>query len=310
MHSFDDLLNHLDRAGIVPAPDELADALWLARHMRMRQTEQADGLKEEKKALPRTESEQPPTDIPPPRKNPDSLSRRSEPERIYPKTMRGGGFSARAFRSPAIPMLPDRLNLDRSLRPLRRKVPSPSRLELDEEASVRHIAETGLWQPKLRGEPERCYNLMLLADWGESMRIWGPAIKELQRLLEREGRGLRTWYLDSDRYYPELYSGPDFAEARRCSPEEIFGSRGRHLLLLLSDCTACAWHSGGIFKLLALWGRRLPLALVQMLPDRLWAGTALGYAAMTHYHAVGPLSDNRRLYSDDCSPGADSLNLP
>ena len=48
------------------------------------------------------------------------------------------------------------------------------------------------------------------------------------------------------------------------------------MILLISDCVSPAWQTRRITEVLNVWGRDHPTAIVQMLPQRLWSGTALG----------------------------------
>lgn len=78
-----------------------------------------------------------------------------------------------------------------------RKVPSRLRQELDEAATVSQIAETRLWIPVLRPQPERWLDLDLVVEDSKTTIIWERTIAELEQLLTYQGafRTLRTWRL-------------------------------------------------------------------------------------------------------------------
>ena len=111
------------------------------------------------------------------------------------------------FPAPAAPALRTRLELGRSLRPLMRKVPSRLRQELDEAATVKQIAETGLWIPVVRPEAERWLELDFVVEDSKTTVIWERTIAELEQLMAYQGafRTLRTWRLA----LPESASAPE-----------------------------------------------------------------------------------------------------
>ena len=92
-----------------------------------------------------------------------------------------------SVRGPALPALRHQLQLSRSLRPLKRRVPSPTSFTVDEPATVVHAAEEGIWLPVLRPVPSRWLDLTLVADQSSSMVLWRQTIAELQTLIEQLG---------------------------------------------------------------------------------------------------------------------------
>src|SRR6185437_1067468 len=98
---------------------------------------------------------------------------------------------------------------------------------------------------------------------------------------ERHGafRDVRVWLLDTDTAdgRPTLYAGTESAtsHARPSTPRELVDPGRQRLVLVVSDCVAPAWSSGGVQSLLCLWGQTSPVAIVHMLPQRLWRYTAI-----------------------------------
>src|SRR5258708_460555 len=92
-----------------------------------------------------------------------------------------------SFKSPAASALPGSLALARALRPLMRRVPSHIGLILDEQATIRQIAETNakFWLPVRRPALARWLDVALVVDEGTSMMLWRQAITELQALQEQ-----------------------------------------------------------------------------------------------------------------------------
>ena len=68
--------------------------------------------------------------------------------------------------------LPGALELARKLRPLSRRVPSRTRVYLDEAATAQRIAEERVWIPVLYPAPARWLEAALIIDTNASMRVW------------------------------------------------------------------------------------------------------------------------------------------
>ena len=290
---------------IEPSAEEVADAVWLALHMwgppRDPASERSDS------GAARGEKEPEPGPEPGSRQAPkdragggtiqqeadDSLT---EAERRWSlhvsrpqQGARATAGSATPIRSPAAQALPGALDLNRALRPLMRRVPSRRLTIFDEEATAGRIAEEGLWVPVLRPALARRFDVALVADDSASMRVWRQTVVEFQRLLERQGafRDVRLWRLKSDAPGDEV---PLYASGRmaRRHPRELIDPAGRRLILLLTDCVSRAWEGRHLPQLLAEWGQRNHVAIVQMLPQRLWPQTALFEAEFFSVRAPAP----------------------
>ncbi|MEV7281393.1 SAV_2336 N-terminal domain-related protein [Streptomyces sp. NPDC093111] len=169
--------------------------------------------------------------------------------------------------APAPPMLARPLALQRSLRPLRRTVPSAAGRELDETATADRIAALGAgrraWLPVLRPRQERWLHLRIVLDTGPTMTMWRPLARELHTALAQTGafRTLDVLRLGEDGRLPRRHR-----------------ERGRTAVLVVSDAMGPQWHEGpaGVRwrgTLAALAGEA-PVALLQPLPERLWRHTA------------------------------------
>ncbi|MGP2438713.1 SAV_2336 N-terminal domain-related protein [Streptomyces sp. JW3] len=176
-----------------------------------------------------------------------------------------------ALLAPAPPMLPHPLALQRSLRPLRRRTDAPAVREVDEAATADRIARLGAdprwWLPVLRPARERWLRLHLVHDDGPTMPVWRPLVRELHTTLAQSGV-FRTVTLH--RALPDGTVAGDGVHA----PAD-----GRTVTLLISDCMGPQWRAGPAgdrwFAALRRWARRMPLAVVQPLPEHLWRDTAL-----------------------------------
>ena len=178
-----------------------------------------------------------------------------------------------AARSPAVPAVPNQLELSRSLRPLGRKVPSRSVRVADEVRTAEFVADTGLWVPALEPQRMRWLDVAVVVDRSASMAVWGQTITELRGILERAGifRDVRTWYLNGDSRTGPVAMHSEMGRSRPGRPPNgLIDPTGRRLILVVTDCVGQAWGNGAIAPTLERWARSGPVAVLQMLPQRMW----------------------------------------
>jgi type VI secretion system ImpB/VipA family protein len=201
---------------------------------------------------------------------------------------------ALAIVAPSGKALLGSIFLSRALRPFNRRVPARQQWQLDEEATVRRYAEDRLWVPVLRPAKARWLEVAIIVDAAPSMLLWQPVIREFRWILERQGafRDVREWQLETMSIPLGLHRGLHAIPRR---PEEVVDPAGRRLVLVVSDCVAPAWRRPELARWLGLWGRYQPVAIVQMLPERLWPATGLGVFRGVRLTAQEPGLPNSRL---------------
>ncbi|QXJ24503.1 hypothetical protein AGRA3207_005838 [Actinomadura graeca] len=214
---------------------------------------------------------------------------------LHPRPARGaataggtaGGAAGGAVEVlvPTAPMLADPLGVQRALRPLKRRVPSRHRLELDEDATAARIADARMtgalntgahsvgarrWTPVLVPAPERWLTLTLVVDGGPTMRLWQPLARELAEALVRQGafRDVHVGHLDVTGRVSSAAGAPPR------DPGTLLDGSGRHAVLVLSDCSGPHWWDGRAARAVRRWAQAGPAAIVQPLPERLWRRTA------------------------------------
>ena len=210
----------------------------------------------------------------------------------------GKGEEALSVRLPDAPALPNALALGRALRPLKRRVESRDRTVLDEVATAERIADADLWLPALRPAPERWLDLVLIVEEGTPSReIWQRGIREFQQLLERHGsfRSVRVWRMDARGQQLRFRAGLNEACDRVSSLRELDVSQGRRSIWILSDAVSAAWRGGPLLFALQRWARRDPVALVQLLPERMWERSVLGANVSVRLHGTLPGGRNASL---------------
>jgi O-acetyl-ADP-ribose deacetylase (regulator of RNase III) len=305
------LVQALQSHDLDPIAEEVADLIWLAQHIvlpargedddrRHDQPADADTANsaEEGAGAPAIDLSQLPQQ--------DLAADDPATAQVFLPGADGSGMAeasgGMSFRSPAGAALPGALEIARALRPLMRRVPSRTNMVLDAEATVQRIADEKIWAPRLRPANARWLELALVIDESQSMAIWQRTIAELRRLLERHGafRDVRTWGLVTDAADGKAQLRAGIGPAARARPirsaRELIDPAGRRLILIVSDCVAPAWYaSGQAGALLQTWAEHGPVALVQVLPERLWVRCGLGDALPATLRAPAPGVANARL---------------
>ncbi|MGW1374329.1 SAV_2336 N-terminal domain-related protein [Streptomyces sp. NPDC002446] len=192
---------------------------------------------------------------------------------------------------PIASAFPGLLPLQRALRPVQRYRPpaAPVRRTLDEPATAELSAHAETIIPVLRGVHRRAAALRLLMDGSSSMAVWEQMLHDLRQVCERVGafRDVTVHYL-----HPH---GPDVGVAALPGPgrplrpaDQLHDPTGHHLTLVISDCAGPLWRDGRMQRLLYRWAADAPLAVVQPLPQRMWARTLLPAVAGTLVRRQGP----------------------
>ncbi|MFE3199577.1 SAV_2336 N-terminal domain-related protein [Embleya sp. NPDC059237] len=172
-------------------------------------------------------------------------------------------------RPPAASILPDRLELARLLRRLRRHGAAPDAVVLDEEATAEHAALTDLIVPVLEPARERWFELALVVDTAPSIAPWRRLLAEFTRLVSGNGtfRAVRSWSLDTDVPGRAVLRTPFGTPAQPAAPA---GPTGRRIIMVITDGVGRAWSHPQTAAMLASWGRQCPVVLLNLLPKRWW----------------------------------------
>ena len=201
----------------------------------------------------------------------------------------------------AAPHFPGSADIVRALRPLKRKVPSwrAEEVVLDEDATAEQAVQDGLWLPVTKPDTVRWLDLTLVVDVSPSMELWRSTVAAVISLSERLGafRSIQLRLLDTHKpsegspATPVLRGGTLATPIR--GPAELLDPSGRRILLVLTDGVGQCWRQHLVSPLLAQWGASMPVAVVHLLPQRLWRRGGLGLhpARLT---MPGPLRPNRR----------------
>lgn len=163
-----------------------------------------------------------------------------------------------------------------ALQPLRQEVPSGRMDALDEVATAEQLVQDRLGIPIFRPGRERRFDIVLVVDDSLSMTMWMDSVPQLVALLERHSsfRDVIVRYLDTDQPGEIMLRSQRFG-GRLHAATEVLEPSGRRIVWLLTDALGHAWWTGAMSALLWSWGRRLPVALVNVVPRHFWDATGL-----------------------------------
>ncbi|HET9139008.1 MAG TPA: FxSxx-COOH system tetratricopeptide repeat protein [Actinophytocola sp.] len=314
-------------------PWELADALWLTAVTGpgpepgpAQATHRMPADPPTPQPEPVGAGERPDSAAPPPEAGP-ATGTDPAPEQPVPD---GQPATSPLFRLPSPANLsgnttvPDALGVIRALRPLKSTVRSwrPDAVVLDEVATAERAAEDGLWWPEIRPETERFLDLTLVVDDGPSMALWRHRLAAFIALLEQVGafRTIRVRLLDttapeSGPAVPPTLRGATAGAAVR-SPSELLDPSGRRIVMVVTDGVAPCWRQGLAGPLLTACGQVMPVAVLNLLPQRLWQRVGLPvYSA--RLRATRKLQPNKRwtwerldTWLDGDAPDIDHTGIP
>ncbi|MEV6482515.1 SAV_2336 N-terminal domain-related protein [Streptomyces sp. NPDC051576] len=299
----DEVREAIAAAGVDTGPEELADILWLARCMGAPPAAPALGPVPSQPPTLTTAGAPPPppappapTELaaPPPRGIPlfpaPSHADISDAPRQRPTMRPAARRSGEYVRVRRAAPLDDPLALMRALRPLgRRRLPG-NRPELDEEATVMASIGHRTLFPVLRPAKERWLDLTVVVDAHSSMLLWHDLVRQWHRALVQTGlfRTTQLWYLHTDTEDVALSRTP---YGRRVPASALARPRENGLVLLLSDAVSAAWDGRGLHQALRTWAMHSVVALLDLLPQRLWAQSTIETAP--HWiRAPGPAAPN------------------
>ncbi|MDB9338683.1 MULTISPECIES: SAV_2336 N-terminal domain-related protein [Cyanophyceae] len=305
-----DLIVTLKQAGLELNAEEIADILWLANQMQQAapqpgQTEQIS----EKSTPPLTSTSPISANTTPNQSSPSTPPQKEPTVPAYPSNLIPDSDVSEEssptperlpFKAPAVSALRNSLALARAIRPLMRKVKSRTKLVLDEERTARQIAEYQVYAPVLQPARERWLELVLVVEETSTTVVWEETIAEFQKLMERHGafRNVYTWSLQTKiDGKPQIFPKKQRVTGRERSrsPKELLDATGRRLILLISDCISPVWWQGEIHRLLEIWGKHIPVAVLQLLPEQLWERTVLGLGNSVQLGTVAPGVLNSKL---------------
>lgn len=302
----------LQQAGYDLSARELSEILWLAVHIDESEISHQQRYESETSHQQPTQQvlqeDRSPTQTTETSKLPPTSSQPNKPAAdVCLPTVKSSSHTREAretvsIKIPTASSLRDSLALSRALRPLMRKVPSLTQNILDEEATVRCIAEADIWAPVLKPAPQRWLELALVIEQTSTTAVWKQTITELQKLLKYHGAfgDVRTWKLEIKGSNAQLFPQSSTGSYSKTpyKPEVLIDPKGQRLILLVSDCISPAWRSRLIHPVLELWGSKGLITILQLLPERLWERTALASEIPVQLRSLNPTVSNSKLIAN------------
>ncbi|MFF9785148.1 SAV_2336 N-terminal domain-related protein [Streptomyces nigrescens] len=267
----EELLAALEESGVEAGPEELADILWLAASIGSDEgnAETADKQQPHLGDHGGTPPNGPGASEVHPQEGEEYYSAKPAKSGSTYEPDSRQGESVLVRRAPA---LDNPLGVMRALRPLRRRtVPGVHSAELDEELSVTNSVEQRMVVPILKPQRGRWLDLALVIDTHHSMLLWHDLVSELCRTIAQTGifRDVRVWFLTgTERDATPTVAHTSSGEPRR--PQEVADPSGHRLVLVVTDTVAEGWNGPRLRSVLRHWATHNPLALLNVLPRRLW----------------------------------------
>jgi len=291
----------IDTLGLELDDIEIADALWLAQHIRFNETNESDNIEESFKSSQNDEKRTPNSHIDSSKKveketddtgtvdddfenetdSTNSLSTDSNDNQSNSTTT--SHKESLPFNTPQKRDIFITDELLKALLPLKIKYTSKKK-EFDEAKTVEFIADTDLIKPIFSTKKEPYFGLYLLIDTSSSMEIWQESIEEFIVKLRRFKifNSIEIIYLDANTDETKLYK-----DKAKTQTKNIQSFKRQNLAFVLSDAIASAWRSSDTLDTIKAIGHQTPTIFINMLPYRMWDGTILANTNITH------LSSNR-----------------
>lgn len=290
-----ELLRQLADLGLHPEPDELRDALWLARLLPKPETHRVPPPGPNDRPKPpepdpqrKTPEQPPPTGAQaPPKQKPPELP--VDPEKPQEKAAEirqplpqqsVGRDQGLPFRTPTASALPGAAAIARALRPLRQKRPERGALEFDEERTIEESILQRSFVPVQKAPVRQWLDVVLVVDGANSMVVWHRTLMEFRQLLERTAafRRVHVWTLQTGSNAARLsvVQGAFGKESKRAQNANLLAdATGQRLILYATDGVSSSWRDGRVAQVLQAWAHTTPVAILSVLPRDLLRVTAL-----------------------------------
>ena len=168
------------------------------------------------------------------------------------------------------------LKIARQLKPLKRKISSHSEMLLDIDKTVDFIAQTGVYQAILEPKESKEFSLSIIVDQGLSMFLWEEPIADFKKSILSYGifDKINFYYLATDEQKVKLFGDKNQTLLKSHKIAEL--NHRKNITFILSDCVSLAWRSNSVYDdFINFWTKHSFVAIVQMLPKRMWKRTPL-----------------------------------
>jgi len=271
---------------------QIAEALWLSQYMDSYPT-QKDESPQDETATP---NDRLPKEVTPTVNTTPPTQKRPNPN--LPKVGFDKTNNSTAYYSTYIEAYRKRTNIAQKFRKLRIKQKTTSTHEIDEERTAQYIADCGLFHPifeETKSHP-KALHLKIIIDKAPSMFLWSGRVEEFIKSFENTQifKGVTCYELHSDGGDTPMLTR--YKSNKKIPYTSVLFKREDELMLVLSDIVGKHWRSAKMLDTLALWSRYHFVAIISMLPKRMWERTPLRWGSTLLTKSKKPFPKNRDLH--------------
>jgi len=151
-----------------------------------------------------------------------------------------------------------------------------SHKKLDEVKTAEYLSNTGFFNPIFKEESvrERYFSLHIIVDRSDSLFLWEEQINHFLKSVKFSTvfTNVKLFYMESSQDEPLFY---DKNRKKHFSAKASVFYEKKSLTLVFSDVLGQAWRSNVMFQVLDAWSQNSFVAIVSMLPKRMWQRTPL-----------------------------------
>jgi tetratricopeptide (TPR) repeat protein len=181
--------------------------------------------------------------------------------------------SGQRIRISGAPAIGRRLEIDRSLRPLRCRLPTRYQLELDVDATITAICETRRCVSIFSPARNRWLDIVLVVEKSPTMRLWQETANEWRDALLRGVAPRKLSSLEAEWTTSGLSLKNHVGSI--ISPRSLAAPGRSTLIVYLSDAVGPGWMTAQVPEQLQRWTKNAAVVFVQVLPPQLWGFSSL-----------------------------------
>ncbi len=147
---------------------------------------------------------------------------------------------------------------------------------LDEVKTSEYLSNTGFFNPIFKEETsrERYFSLHIIVDRSDAYFLWEALMNHFLKSIGFSSvfTNVKLFYMDSSQDEPLFYAKN---KKRHFSSNSSVFYEKNALTLVFSDVIGQSWKSNVMFQTLDAWSKNSFVAIVSMLPKRMWQRTPL-----------------------------------
>jgi len=289
---------------------QIAEILWLSQFMGGESSKI-----EEPKPTPNRKSQEikePIKDLPPIEES-ETVNHTSTPQKQktnygFDKEQEGSTYSTHIHKKEKFP------NIEKQFNSLRVKQKKISKKSIDEIKTADYIATTGYFHPifsevKSKGS---YFTLHIIIDRSESIFLWESYTQHFIKSMKfsKTFKKIRIFELNSSKKEPSI----TILNSHSININSATFREDKSLTLIFSDITGNSWKSNRMFEVLDSWSKGSFVAIVSMLPKRMWRKTPLRQGISLFMKPTRFLPKNRNLKAEfdfiGIKPNQKVTNIP